>query len=106
MFVFLLTAHYGKWHIGGGGPGQHGYDESDGDTGNEHAYQFKDPNPVDIFGMANRASLFMEKNKKAGKPFFIQLSWNALHASENALQKTLAKYEKLGGGKNMTRAAM
>lgn len=100
------TAHYGKWHIGGGGPGQHGYDESDGDTGNEHAYQFKDPNPVDIFGMANRASLFMEKNKKAGKPFFIQLSWNALHASENALQKTLAKYEKLGAGKNMTRAAI
>jgi hypothetical protein len=34
------TAHYGKWHIGGGGPAQHGYDESDGDTGNEHAYQF------------------------------------------------------------------
>jgi len=100
------TAHYGKWHIGGGGPAQHGYDESDGDTGNEHAYQFKDPNPVDIFGMASRAALFMEKNKKAGKPFFIQMSWNALHASENALKATLAKYEKLGSGKNMTRAAI
>ena len=100
------TAHYGKWHIGGGGPAKHGYDESDGDTGNEHAYQFKDPNPVDIFGMASRAANFMEKNKKAGKPFFIQMSWNALHASENALKATLAKYEKLGSGKNMTRAAI
>jgi len=49
------TAHYGKWHIAGGGPAQHGYDEHDGDTGNENAYQFTDPNPVDIFGMAKRA---------------------------------------------------
>ena len=100
------TAHYGKWHIRGGGPGNHGYDEHDGDTGNEQAYKFTDPNPVDIFGMAKRASAFMEKNKKAGKPFYIQLSWNALHASENALKATLAKYEKLGAGKNATRAAI
>jgi arylsulfatase A len=28
------TAHLGKWHIFGGGPALHGYDESDGDTGN------------------------------------------------------------------------
>jgi len=74
------TAHFGKWHISGGGPGEHGYDEHDGDTGNENAYQFTDPNPVDIFGMAERASAFMEKNSKAKRPFFIQLSWNALHA--------------------------
>jgi arylsulfatase A len=88
------TAHYGKWHISGGGPQQHGYDESDGDTGNENAFQFTDPNPVDIFGMAERAEKFMEKSSKAKKPFFIQLSWNALHASENAMKATLAKYEK------------
>jgi arylsulfatase A-like enzyme len=91
------TAHYGKWHIAGGGPGRHGYDEHDGDTGNEQAFQFTDPNPVDIFGMADRAGAFMAKNSKAGKPFFIQLSWNALHASENALKATLAKYERLTG---------
>lgn len=103
------TAHYGKWHIGGDGPGEHGYDEHDGNTGNENAYQFVDPNPVDIFGMAERSAKFMEKNAKAGKPFFIQLSWNALHASENALKATLAKYEKqLGSGnsKRVTTAAI
>lgn len=103
------TAHYGKWHIGGGGPGARGYDEHDGDTGNENAYQFTDPNPVDIFGMAARAEKFMEKSQKAGKPFFIQLSWNALHASENALEATLAKYEqKMPGeqGKRVTTAAI
>ncbi len=97
------TAHYGKWHIGGGGPEQHGFDESDGDTGNENAYQFKDPNPVDIFGMADRATAFMEKNAKVKKPFFIQLSWNALHASENANQATLAKYERQLKGENRKR---
>lgn len=99
------TAHYGKWHIGGGGPQKHGYDESDGDTGNEHAYQFKDPNPVDIFGMAERATAFMEKNSKAKKPFFIQLSWNALHASENANKATLARYEQQLKGDNSKRIA-
>lgn len=94
------TAHYGKWHISGGGPGQHGYDEHDGDTGNENAFKFVDPNPVDIFGMASRAATFMEKNVKAKKPFYIQLSWNALHASELALKSTLAKYEKSSDGRN------
>ena len=34
---------------------------------------------------------FMAKSKEAGKPFFIRLSWNAMHASENALEATLAK---------------
>lgn len=97
------TAHYGKWHISGGGPQKHGFDESDGDTGNENAYQFKDPNPVDIFGMADRAAAFMEKSSKARKPFFIQLSWNALHASENANQATLAKYERQLNGENRKR---
>lgn len=92
------TAHYGKWHIAGGGPERHGYDAGDGDTGNENAYQFTDPNPVDIFGMAARAEAFMKASRAAGKPFFIQLSWNALHASENALKSTLAKYAKLTGG--------
>lgn len=99
------TAHYGKWHIGGGGPGMHGYDEHDGDTGNEHAFQFTDPNPVDIFGMAHRAAKFMEKNARAGKPFFIQLSWNALHAAENALRATQAKYANLPSLRNPKQAA-
>jgi len=56
--------------------------------------------------MAKRAEAFMDKNKKAGKPFFIQLSWNALHAPGNALKATLAKYQKLGPGKNAERAAI
>ncbi|MFN9988288.1 MAG: sulfatase [Pirellula sp.] len=102
-----LTAHYGKWHISGGGPGKHGYDEHDGDTGNENAFKFTDPNPVDIFGMVDRSEKFMKRAQEQGKPFFIQLSWNALHASENANKATLAKYEgkNSGGDSKMTSIA-
>ncbi len=75
------TAHYGKWHISGGGPATHGYDAGDGDIGNEYAHEYGDPNPADIFGMANRASAFMEQSKRSGKPFFIQMSWHALHCA-------------------------
>jgi arylsulfatase A len=99
------TAHYGKWHIAGGGPGAHGYDEHDGDTGNENAFKFTDPNPVDIFGMAERAAKFMERSKNTNKPFYIQLSWNALHAPELAMKATQAKYEKFATGNNPRRVA-
>jgi arylsulfatase A-like enzyme len=101
------TAHYGKWHIGGGGPGAHGYDEHDGDIGNEQAYKFTDPNPVDIFGMAARAEEFMKKARDARKPFYVQLSWNALHAPENALEATKRKYAAAdGAGRQVERAAI
>lgn len=94
------TAHYGKWHISGGGPGLHGYDEHDGDTGNEQAARFTDPNPVDIFGMAERAAAFMKKSRDAKRPFYIQLSWNALHSPGNARKATLAKYQAAMRGGN------
>ncbi len=100
------TAHYGKWHIAGGGPSEHGYDESDGDTGNEQAFKFVDPNPVDIFGMAEKAEKFMTKSKHSGKPFYIQLSWNALHAQGHALKATKAKYEQLLKDNDTKQAAM
>ena len=93
------TAHYGKWHINGGGPEAHGYDESDGETGNGDAAPFKDPNPVDIFGMTTRAEAFMAKSSKSGKPFFIQMSFHALHYPENARAKTVASVrERIRGG--------
>lgn len=103
------TAHYGKWHLGGGGPAAHGYDESDGDTGNRDADRFVDPNPVDIFGMGSRAVAFMEKNAKAGKPFFIQMSYHALHVPENANKATRAFYENQPPGQmhsDVARAAI
>jgi arylsulfatase A-like enzyme len=56
--------------------------------------------------MAERAEAFMKKTAAAGRPFFIQLSWKALHASENAIKATLAKYERLGGPSDGRRASV
>lgn len=89
------TAHYGKWHISGGGPAAHGYDESDGDTGNADAVPHAAPNPVDIFGMGQRAMDFMGRSRAAHKPFFIQMSYHALHHPENADPKLVQKYQRL-----------
>ncbi|MEO1129873.1 MAG: sulfatase [Planctomycetota bacterium] len=86
------TAHFGKWHIQGGGPEAHGFDVSDGNIGNEAAGQYADPNPTDIFGMAERAESFMRSAHREGRPFFVQLSWLALHAPQNALESTKARY--------------
>ncbi|QTN32215.1 sulfatase-like hydrolase/transferase [Akkermansiaceae bacterium] len=89
------TAHYGKWHLNGGGPEKHGYDESDGETSNGDAAQFKGDNPVDIVGMGTRAAAFMKKSHEAGKPFFIQMSYHALHYPENANPKSVEKFKAL-----------
>ena len=93
------TAHYGKWHLSGGGPGMHGYDEHDGDTSNGDAAPFTDPNPVDIFGMGKRAADFMAKSTREGKPFFIQMSYHALHYPENASTANKGKYGNMPPGR-------
>lgn len=86
------TAHFGKWHLGSGGPAAHGYDASDGETGNRDAEPFVDPNPVDIFGMGERALALMKSAQAEEKPFFIQMSYHALHYPENARAATVAKF--------------
>lgn len=93
------TAHFGKWHLSGGGPERHGFDVSDGDTGNRDADPFTDPNPVDIFGMTDRAKSFMAAQAKAGKPFYLQMSYHALHRPENALKASLARFEAKPAGR-------
>ena len=71
-------------HLSGGGPEAHGYEVSDGDTGNQDAERFVPPNPVDIFGMVERTAAFARESKAAGRPFFAQLSFHALHQPQNA----------------------
>lgn len=83
------TAHFGKWHIQGGGPGEHGYQVHDGETGNRDAAPHIDPNPVDIFGMVARTEAFMKEAMEKDEPFFAQLSFHALHYPENASEKNL-----------------
>ncbi|MFY7816994.1 MAG: sulfatase [Akkermansiaceae bacterium] len=93
------TAHFGKWHLAGGGPEHHGFDVSDGDTGNRDADAFTDPNPVDIFGMHDRAKKFMIDQLECKKPFYLQMSYHALHLPDNAMKSSLARFESKPAGK-------
>ena len=88
------TAHYGKWHLLGGGPAMHGYDESDGETGNANADPLNDPdNPLDVIGMSERALDFMRRADEANEPFFAQISYYPLHVQQNASPETIARVE-------------
>ena len=88
------TAHYGKWHLAGGGPAEHGYHESDGETGNADADPLNDPeNPLDVIGMSARALDFMRRADEANAPFFVQISYYPLHVQQNASPETIARVE-------------
>jgi len=93
------TAHFGKWHLRGGGPGRHGYDVHDGDTSNRDAAGSGDPNPADIFGITRRCNTFMQRHVEAGTPFYVQLSHHALHCPEQSLRSTQTKYEQRPRGR-------
>lgn len=93
------TAWFGKWHLGQAGPGEHGYDEHDGATGNENG-NVEDPNPKDIFGITERGSAFMEKQVKASQPFYLQLWHYAVHGAVLCLEETEEAYAARPKGKN------
>jgi arylsulfatase A-like enzyme len=90
------TAHLGKWHLGRGNPGQHGFDVHDGST--ENTSNGTDTNPKDVFGITDRAIDFMEEQAKAGKPFYLQLSHYAVHTPIESLETSKKKFQALEPG--------
>ncbi len=91
------AAHFGKWQWPTS-PEQFGYDASDGITMNEDG-DTTDPNdPKQSFGITRRAQTYMAKQVKEGHPFYLQLSYYAVHQQPQALASTLKKYEGMGGG--------
>jgi arylsulfatase A len=68
------TAHFGKWHLGRVSPAEHGFDENDGPTGNGGPDNVSNPNPKQALAMTAKGIEFMERQVKAGKPFYLQLS--------------------------------
>lgn len=88
-----VSAHFGKWHIPGVAPEDLGYDESDGTVGNEAGNRQVVGDPKLIFSVSRRACTFVEKQVKADKPFFLQISHYACHGKHEALPETTGKYE-------------
>ena len=93
------AAHFGKWqwfHT----PKSMGYDASDGITMNEDGDSTNPEDPKQSFGITRRAAAFMEAQVKEGHPFFLQLSYYAVHQMPQALAATLKKYESMANANN------
>lgn len=90
------AAHFGKWqwfHT----PESMGFDVSDGITMNEAGETTDPEDPKQSFSITRRARAFMDTQVKSGHPFYLQLSYYAVHQSPQALASTLKKYEGLAG---------
>jgi arylsulfatase A-like enzyme len=99
------TAHFGKWHLSGGGPGAHGFDRHDGETANGGPGDYGDPDPKNIFGVTNRAMGFMEDSVAAGRPFYVQLSHYAVHGPTRTLRSSEEIFGALPPGRRHGDAA-
>ena len=82
------TAHFGKWHAGRTDPRRHGFDESDGATSNVGPGGDPNPNPKQAFSMTERGKDFMERQVRAGKPFYLQISHYAGDGGADARPET------------------
>ncbi len=91
------AAIFGKWQWPQT-PEAMGFDVSDGITQNEDGDSRDPEDPKQSFGITRRAHAFMEKQVKEGHPFYLQLSYYAVHQQPQALASTLKKYEGLAGG--------
>jgi arylsulfatase A len=110
-----LCAHFGKW--GGtdmiSSPEECGFDISDGMTGNNEGGMpsslggFRDhrsapphfidnEDPKRTFSVTDSAIKFMQRATTAGKPFFVQVSYYAVHLSIVAREASLQKYVQKG----------
>lgn len=95
------TAHFGKWHLESGGPAANGFDESHGSTANEEG-DIGGEDPKRTFSISQDGIAFMTESVRQHRPFFLQLSYYAVHLKMQALQTTLAKYDKLPRGRKHT----
>ena len=98
-----MTGHFGKWgKFIGSTPKECGYDVDDGigtnATGGQGqsatAYLVEDPKRTS--SVTDNAIDFMQKQVKENKPFFMQVSYFAVHLRVETLEKTLEKYKAKG----------
>ncbi len=86
------AAHFGKWQWPQT-PESMGFDASDGITMNEDGDSPDPLDPKQSFGITRRATDYMKKQVKDGHPFYLQLSYYAVHSQPQALAATLKKYQ-------------
>ncbi len=94
------TAHFGKWHLGGGGhmPKDQGFHESIVTSGRHEYPKFRTSPPMKIEKgtrltdfLTDQAITFMQKHRD--QPFFIHLSHYAVHIPLDTTPELQKKYE-------------
>jgi arylsulfatase A-like enzyme len=88
------TAHFGKWHVGRTTPARHGFDETDGPNNNGGPENVENPNPKQAFEMTGRGMDFMERQVKAGRPFYLRVSHYAGRGGPDARPETYAEVRR------------
>ena len=96
------TAHFGKWHMGGGSPGRHGYDEHSGLTSNAQG-RIGEPDPKRTSEVTKQAVEFIQQHANQ-RPFFLQVSYYAVHTPILAKGETLEDYASSESRQHMNRA--
>ncbi len=100
------TAHFGKWHVGRVSPAQHGFEESDGATGNAGPGNNENPNPDEAFALTERSVAFMATQAKASKPFYLQMShYPGRRGEADARPETYAAVRRRTAGADARRVA-
>ncbi|NLK42726.1 MAG: sulfatase [Planctomycetes bacterium] len=92
------AAHFGKWHLRGGGPNNHGFDAGDGATGNAQGDGNPPDDPKQVFGIARRGNEWMQNQVIEGKPFYLQLSHYATHLAIEYRPETKNYFETKPAG--------
>lgn len=96
------TAHFGKWGIDAE-PSLLGYDYHDGQNGNKEGEFVNNKtqwettysdDPKKIFSLSEKATNFLNEQKKLDKPFFLQISHYAVHTNIITEKETHNKYVK------------
>ncbi len=120
------TAFYGKWHLGGADrfhPTKRGFDQFYGFRGGARDYFPYEKEPSESlnkmernFGdleehngyltdvLADEAVAFMERKNEASVPFFVFLSFNAVHTPMDATEEDLAQFPELTGNRKIVAA--
>lgn len=93
-----VTAHFGKWHLAGGGPGRHGYDQHSGTTSNAEGGADV-PDPKRTGSVTTRAVDFLKHRQRANEQFFLQVSYYAVHLAIRAFDSTVAEFAAKPAGK-------
>ena len=96
------AAHFGKWHLNGGGPGDHGFDVHDGATGNaegnEGPANTPMPDPKRIYSITGRSTAWLEATVAARAPFYLQVSHYAVHTEIQFSQGAYDVYDGVPPG--------